>query len=63
MAPTPISSQQGMELRFRADFFNIFKTTQTSAIPNSDPISPLKGHSTQTLASSLKSGGENGGGD
>ena len=49
-----------MGLRFRAEFFNIFNHPNFGA-PNNDLTSPLFGHSTQTLASSLGSGGANGG--
>jgi hypothetical protein len=47
-------------LRFRAEFFNIFNHPNFGN-PNNDLTSPLFGHSTQTLASSLGSGGANGG--
>src|SRR5215469_9049080 len=47
-------------LRFRAEFFNIFNHPNFGP-PNDDLTSPLFGHSTQTLASSLGSGGANGG--
>jgi len=51
---------EGVDLRFRAEFFNVFNH------PNfGNPInlltSPLFGRSTQTLANSLGSGGANGG--
>jgi hypothetical protein len=49
-----------MGLRFRAEFFNIFNHPNFGA-PDDDLTSPLFGHSTQTLASSLGSGGANGG--
>ena len=47
-------------LRFRAEFFNIFNHPNFGN-PVNDLTSPLFGHSTQTLASSLGSGGANGG--
>src|SRR5713101_3168167 len=47
-------------LRFRAEFFNILNHPNFGN-PNSDLTSPLFGRSTQTLASSLGSGGVNGG--
>jgi TonB dependent receptor len=47
-------------LRFRAEFFNIFNHPNFGP-PNNSLSSPLFGHSTQTLASSLGSGGANGG--
>ncbi len=47
-------------LRFRGEFFNIFNHPNFGA-PNNDYTSPLFGQSTQTLASSLGSGGANGG--
>ena len=47
-------------LSFRAEFFNIFNHPNFGN-PNNDLTSPLFGHSTQTLASSLGSGGANGG--
>ncbi|SRR6266851_3649573 len=47
-------------LRFRAEFFNILNHPNFGN-PNSDLTSPLFGRSTQTLASSLGSGGSNGG--
>ena len=47
-------------LRFRAEFFNIL-THQTSAAPTTLLTSPQFSQSTQTLASSLGSGGANGG--
>ena len=49
-----------MELRFRAEFFNIFNHPNFGP-PDNDLTSPLFGYSTQTLASSLGSGGANGG--
>jgi hypothetical protein len=47
-------------LRFRAEFFNIFNHPNFGN-PINDLTSPLFGRSTQTLASSLGSGGANGG--
>jgi len=47
-------------LRFRSEFFNIFNHPNFGN-PNSMLTSPLFGHSTQTLANSLGSGGANGG--
>ena len=47
-------------LRFRAEFFNIFNYPNFGS-PDNDLTSPLFGYSTQTLASSLGSGGPNGG--
>jgi len=47
-------------LRFRAEFFSIFNHPNFGP-PNNDLTSPLFGHSTSTLASSLGSGGANGG--
>ena len=49
-----------LSLRFRAEFFNIFNHPNFGP-PNNSLTSPLFGHSTQTLASSLGSGGANGG--
>jgi len=49
-----------MELRFRSEFFNIFNHPNFGN-PSNMLASPLFGHSTQTLASSLGSGGANGG--
>ncbi len=49
-----------MGLRFRAEFFNLFNHPNFGN-PNNDLTSPLFGHSTQTLASSLGSGGAFGG--
>jgi hypothetical protein len=47
-------------LRFRAEFFNIFNHPNFGN-PTNLLTSPLFGHSTQTLANSLGSGGANGG--
>ncbi len=47
-------------IRFRAEFFNIFNHPNFGN-PNNDLTSPLFGHSAQTLATSLGSGGANGG--
>jgi len=47
-------------LRFRAELFNIFNRSNFGP-PNNSLSSPLFGQSTQTLASSLGSGGANGG--
>jgi len=47
-------------LRFRTEFFNIFNHPNFGN-PINSLTSPLFGHSTQTLASSLGSGGANGG--
>jgi hypothetical protein len=47
-------------LRFRSEFFNIFNHPNFGN-PNSNLTGPLFGHSTQTLANSLGSGGANGG--
>ena len=49
-----------LDLRFRAEFFNIFNHPNFGS-PNNTLTSPLFGQSTQTLASSLGSGGANGG--
>ena len=51
-----------VNLRFRSEFFNIFNHPNFGN-PNNSLTSPLFGHSTQTLASSLGSGGANGGFD
>lgn len=51
---------EGARLRFQAEFFNIF-SHPTFGGPNNSLTSPLFGHSTQTLANSLGSGGANGG--
>jgi hypothetical protein len=49
-----------LNLRFRAEFFNIFNHPNFGP-PNNNLTSALFGYSTQTLASSLGSGGANGG--
>jgi Carboxypeptidase regulatory-like domain/TonB dependent receptor len=49
-----------VNLRFRSEFFNIFNHPNFGP-PNNSLTSPLFGHSTQTLATSLGSGGANGG--
>jgi len=49
-----------LNLRFRAEFFNIFNHPNFGP-PDGNLTDPLFGHSTQTLASSLGSGGANGG--
>ena len=49
-----------LELRFRAEFFNIFNHPNFGS-PINLRTSPLFGRSTQTLANSLGSGGANGG--
>ena len=51
---------ESMNLRFRSEFFNIFNHPNFGN-PINTLTSPLFGHSTQTLASSLGSGGANGG--
>jgi len=49
-----------LNFRFRAEFFDIFNHPNFGN-PENNLTSPLFGHSTQTLASSLGSGGANGG--
>jgi hypothetical protein len=49
-----------LNMRFRAEFFNVFNHPNFGP-PNNSLTDPLFGHSTQTLASSLGSGGANGG--
>jgi len=49
-----------VNLRFRSEFFNIFNNANFGP-PTNSLTSPLFGYSTQTLASSLGSGGSNGG--
>ena len=51
---------ENLGLRFRSEFFNIFNHPNFGN-PNNTLTSPLFGHSTQTLANSLGSGGANGG--
>jgi hypothetical protein len=51
---------ENMGLRFRSEFFNIFNHPNFGN-PNNSLTDPLFGHSTQTLASSLGSGGANSG--
>lgn len=51
---------ENVNLRFRAEFFNIFNHPNFGN-PNNLLTSPLFGFSTQTLANSLGSGGANGG--
>ena len=53
-------SPRRWELRFRAEFFNIFNHPNFGN-PTNSLTSPLFGRSTQTLANSLGSGGANGG--
>jgi len=55
-----IPGENGVELRFRAEFFDILNHPNFGN-PNNSLTSPLFGHSTQTLASSLGSGGAIGG--
>jgi len=57
---------EGMGLRFRSEFFNLFNHPNFGNPNNSlagcpQSCNPLFGHSTQTLANSLGSGGANGG--
>ena len=54
------SFTEQLNLRFRAEFFNIFNHPNFGP-PNNSLTSPLFGYSTETLASSLGSGGANGG--
>jgi hypothetical protein len=49
-----------VNLRFRTEFFNVFNRPNFGP-PVNDLSSPLFGRSTQMLASSLGSGGPNGG--
>ena len=52
--------RENVTLRFRSEFFNIFNHPNFGS-PIDSLTSPLFGHSTQTLASSLGTGGANGG--
>jgi len=54
-----IPGENGVGLRFPSEFFNIFNHPNFGN-PNNTLTSPLFGHSTQTLASSLGSAGANG---
>ena len=54
------SFAERFKLRFRAEFFNLFNHPNFGP-PDNNITDPLFGHSTQTLASSLGSGGANGG--
>ena len=54
-----IPGENRVGLRFRAEFFNIFSHPNFGN-PNNTLNSPLLGRSTQTLASSLGTGGPNG---
>jgi hypothetical protein len=51
---------ENMALRFRGEFFNLFNHPNFGS-PDNTLGDPLFGQSTQTLASSLGSGGANGG--
>lgn len=52
--------REGLQLRFRGEFFNIFNHPNFGP-PDSNTTDALFGYSTQMLASSLGSGGANGG--
>ena len=51
---------ESLRLQFRAEFFNLFNNPNFGS-PVSVLTSPLFGHSTQSLANSLGTGGANGG--
>jgi len=55
-----VRNHQEVGLRFRAEFFDILNHPNCGP-PNNSLPNPLFGHSTQTLASGLGSGGANGG--
>jgi hypothetical protein len=55
-----ILGENGVGLRFRAEFLNIFNHPNFGS-PNNTLTEPLFGHSTQMLARFLGSGGANGG--
>jgi hypothetical protein len=56
----PFHVTENVDLLFRSEFFNIFNHPNFGS-PNNSLTSPLFGHSTETLASSLVPGGANGG--
>jgi hypothetical protein len=56
----PFHVTEDVGLLFRSEFFNIFNHPNFGS-PNNNLTSPLFGHSMETLASSLGSGGANGG--